>query len=81
MSRDVIPRSGRRSRAEIVDRARVDVSAADASAVGVEAVIVIVVRIVELIAVRSRAAAKTGWMQCGRGLLLVELVRRRGATS
>ena len=48
---------------------------------GIGIVVVSVVWIVERLGMLSRADATLGWMRCGRGLLLVELVRRRVTMS
>lgn len=70
-----------------VDASAVDVIVEDAIAVGgivadaIGIVVVSVVWIVERLGMLSRADARIGWMRCGRGLLLVELVRLRVTMS
>ena len=72
---------------EKVDASAADVTVEDAIVVGgivadaIGIVVEIVVWIVERLGMLSRADATLGWMRCGRGLLLVELVRRRVTTS
>jgi hypothetical protein len=54
---------------------------ADAIGIVVEIAVEIVVWIVERLGMLSRADATLGWMRCARGLLRVELVRRRVTMS
>ena len=90
MCRGQIPSGGRLRRVGIVDRAKVDASAADGNGVdasvvdeiAVDGIVVwiaaeIVVRIVAQPLIQGGTAATTGRMLCGSGLHRVERVRRR----
>lgn len=67
---------------EKVGASAVAVTVADAIVEGgIGIVEVIAVEIEERLGMLSRADATLGWMRCGRGLLRVELVRRRVTMS
>ena len=90
MSRDESPSNGRLRRVGIVDRAKVDASAAGGSVAGAIVVAVIAegviaaemgFRIAARIVMQGGLAATIGRMLCGRGLHRVERVRRRVAMT